>query len=533
MAASLRQQLFVKNKIDLTHLLNIGKSQFISETRSTSCFIRHKHRQSSSQSSSKSSLMKPGNKADEARSAGQKNNLDDIDNEDFFGIPHEYKLQNFRFGASSSRSPFLKAESTVKDPEILHIIDNTTNNSEQVRGPSAEIQQSRHKRRRKRANKTVFPTSFGIISFDQTAYNEAEGQQHDRLSVSGLLPALVSMLPHSFQANQLHIVQGLDRDTTGALILAKTPELAQDLKLMYNNSDTCIQRFWAITKGVPKHPDGTVDIPIGEGRIAGRFRPMLRPLYRQSIHPGVKLSKAPSQAAVTEYKVLSRNETAALIECTPLTTGVKHQLRVHLAHALNTPILGDHKYSHLAKLAPQKLDPDTLARLKIRQAKVRHLSLHLHLRSVVLTNYKGRMIFLTTRPSVNFVDNLRNNDDADDDDGDVDDDDDNNDKDDDYEGNDDDVDGYYDNNDHDDDGDDDDDGDYDDDNDGHYDYKKSIMIMTMMGMTTTMVIMMMMVVVVMMMMMTTTMMLMMMVIMTIMIMTMVIMMMIIAKLILM
>ena len=33
--------------------------------------------------------------------------------------------------------------------------------------------------------------------------------------------------------------------------------------------------------------------------------------------------------------------------------GVKHQLRTHLAHALGTPILGDHKYSHYAKLAPQ------------------------------------------------------------------------------------------------------------------------------------------------------------------------------------
>ncbi|RUS74503.1 hypothetical protein EGW08_017734, partial [Elysia chlorotica] len=152
---------------------------------------------------------------------------------------------------------------------------------------------------------------------------------------------------------------------------------------------------------------GTVDIPIGEGRIGGRFRPVLRPLYRPSVHPGVKLSKAPSRAATTEYKVLSRNAKVGLVECTPLTNGVKHQLRVHLACGLNTPILGDHKYSHVARLAPQKLDTDTLALLKIRQAKVRHLALHLHLRSVILTDYKGRMIFLTTRPPAHFLDNLR------------------------------------------------------------------------------------------------------------------------------
>ncbi|GFO21447.1 RNA pseudouridylate synthase domain-containing protein 4 [Plakobranchus ocellatus] len=244
----------------------------------------------------------------------------------------------------------------------------------------------------------VIDKPYGLPSF---------GQQYDRLSMSGLLPALVSSLPRNFQADQLHIVQGLDRDVTGALVLAKTPEVAQEIKRMYNSSESCIQRFWAITKGVPKPPEGTVNIPIGEGRVAGLHKRMLRPLYRPSIHPGVKLSKAPSEAAVTEYKVLDRTNSVALLECTPHTNGVKHQLRVHLAYGINTPILGDHKYSHFSRLAPQKLDPSSLALLKIRQAKVRHLALHLHLRTVVLTNYRGRMIFLTTRPPAHFIDNLR------------------------------------------------------------------------------------------------------------------------------
>jgi hypothetical protein len=46
---------------------------------------------------------------------------------------------------------------------------------------------------------------------------------------------------------------------------------------------------------------------------------------------------------------LHSNRTHNLI----LSSGVKHQIRTHLAHALGTPILGDHKYSHYAKLAPQ------------------------------------------------------------------------------------------------------------------------------------------------------------------------------------
>lgn len=36
-----------------------------------------------------------------------------------------------------------------------------------------------------------------------------------------------------------------------------------------------------------------------------------------------------------------------------MSTGEKHQMRVHMALALTCPILGDHKYSHSNKLAPQ------------------------------------------------------------------------------------------------------------------------------------------------------------------------------------
>lgn len=36
-------------------------------------------------------------------------------------------------------------------------------------------------------------------------------------------------------------------------------------------------------------------------------------------------------------------------------TGLKHQVRLHLGMGLGCPILGDHKYSHREKLAPQVL----------------------------------------------------------------------------------------------------------------------------------------------------------------------------------
>ncbi len=59
-------------------------------------------------------------------------------------------------------------------------------------------------------------------------------------------------------------------------------------------------------------------------------------------------------------------------------SGQKHQIRAHLSAALETPILGDHKFSHYGHFAPQRLSKRTLEALEIRQSKARYLGLHLH-----------------------------------------------------------------------------------------------------------------------------------------------------------
>ena len=59
---------------------------------------------------------------------------------------------------------------------------------------------------------------------------------------------------------------------------------------------------------------------------------------------GVKLSGKHSNfsTAATEFRVLSTNGSAAMVECL-MVSGVKHQIRVHLGLGLGTPILGDSK----------------------------------------------------------------------------------------------------------------------------------------------------------------------------------------------
>ena len=53
---------------------------------------------------------------------------------------------------------------------------------------------------------------------------------------------------------------------------------------------------------------------------------------------------------ITVIFSLTNNSNFTVLQC---FAGVKHQIRVHLSYGLNTPVLGDHKYSHFTKLAPQ------------------------------------------------------------------------------------------------------------------------------------------------------------------------------------
>ena len=100
---------------------------------------------------------------------------------------------------------------------------------------------------------------------------------------------------------------------------------------------------------------GEINIPIVERNVRGTYKMMLSPAYNdltKLVMPKSKRNQIDSSPAITKYRVIDSNYAVSLVECQPVT-GVKHQIRTHLAHALGTPILGDHKYSHYAKLAPQ------------------------------------------------------------------------------------------------------------------------------------------------------------------------------------
>ena len=121
------------------------------------------------------------------------------------------------------------------------------------------------------------------------------------------------------------IVHRLDRDTSGVIIGARTPESFDLLKKQFADRKAK-KDYVAITDGVPKEQKAVIDIPIGRN-----------PSAPSSFRPDSK-----GKPAVTEYHILDQTAKHALVALHPLT-GRTHQLRVHLAH-LNTPITGDRVY---------------------------------------------------------------------------------------------------------------------------------------------------------------------------------------------
>ncbi|KAM4646482.1 pseudouridylate synthase RPUSD4, mitochondrial [Amazona ochrocephala] len=227
--------------------------------------------------------------------------------------------------------------------------------------------------------------------------------------ITDVLPILAKML-ENMKAEPLHLCHRLDKETTGVMVLARSKEAADRIRLLFKTRQV-EKIYWAISLGEPDPTAGIVDIPIVEKEVQSHqshYKRTLAPSYRLSPEDGkvVRIRRNRSaESAVTRYRLLASSAACSLLELQPIT-GVKHQIRVHLAYGLGCPILGDHKYSHWSKLAPQKLPKITLKRLKLEQSKARHVPLHLHAHRLSLP--LGERLDLVCKPPPFFHKTLKN-----------------------------------------------------------------------------------------------------------------------------
>ena len=121
------------------------------------------------------------------------------------------------------------------------------------------------------------------------------------------------------------IVHRLDRDTSGVMILAKTPEVQKFLKKQFQDRKTH-KTYYAVIEGQPKLEAAKIDLPIA------------RDLKR----PTTFRVDANGKESVTYYRVLKTDGEHTLVELKPVS-GRTHQLRVHMKY-LGHPIVGDVVY---------------------------------------------------------------------------------------------------------------------------------------------------------------------------------------------
>ncbi len=141
--------------------------------------------------------------------------------------------------------------------------------------------------------------------------------------VDGLLDALCYENDH-----RPKLVHRLDKDTSGALLLARTANSASHFAKHFAGR-SARKIYWAIVMGVPDIDDGIIDLPLGKQPSSGGEK--------------MQVDEENGQSAKSRYRIIERiGNRAAWVELTPYS-GRTHQLRVHMA-AIGHPIVGDGKY---------------------------------------------------------------------------------------------------------------------------------------------------------------------------------------------
>ena len=145
----------------------------------------------------------------------------------------------------------------------------------------------------------------------------------------------------SFDANDpaVGLVHRIDKDTSGLLVVAKTPVAKTKLGLQFFNKTTH-RSYNALVWG---------NFNEDEGRIEGNIGRDPRDRLRMNVFsPDSEIGKS----AVTHYHILERFGYVTLVECI-LETGRTHQIRAHMKH-IGHPLFGDERYGGTEILRGQR-----------------------------------------------------------------------------------------------------------------------------------------------------------------------------------
>ncbi|MCC4231560.1 RluA family pseudouridine synthase [Sphingobium soli] len=170
------------------------------------------------------------------------------------------------------------------------------------------------------------------------------------------------------------LVHRLDKDTSGALLLARTSRAAAHFAKAFS-SRTARKVYWALVMGVPSIEDGMIELPIAKQPGTGG----------EKMH----VDEEEGLPARSRYRVIERaGNRAAWVELQPYT-GRTHQLRVHMA-AIGHPIVGDGKYG-----GKDAFLSGTISR-----------KMHLHARRIRVDHPDGGRVDMTAELPTHFANSL-------------------------------------------------------------------------------------------------------------------------------
>ncbi|WP_226019137.1 RluA family pseudouridine synthase [Novosphingobium sp. FKTRR1] len=185
--------------------------------------------------------------------------------------------------------------------------------------------------------------------------------------VDGLLDAFASDT-----GPRPRLVHRLDKDTSGVLLIARTPGSAAYFARHFSGR-TAKKIYWALITGVPDVKDGLIELPLAKQPGTGGEKMMVD-------------ESEQGQSARTRYRIISRAGNAACwVELQPLT-GRTHQLRVHMA-AIGHPIVGDGKYGGQAAFLTGSISR----------------KMHLHARRLRIPHPEGDLIDVTAPLPAHFA----------------------------------------------------------------------------------------------------------------------------------